>query len=144
MALLQRRDLLETTGMGGSERIGTHERGRSNARQAIFPTGSPVKHGQKKKPQLLTDKEADKKLGKVGGRLWNLITARKEANEVYGDTYFENHYPDADRDMKTLIDKKLQLAHSRLLAKETKEEKEKEVPHAEPHGGVTIVLNIGV
>lgn len=143
-ALLKRQDLLEGSGMGGDSRVTTHERARSNARQAIFPAGSPVAHGQKNPPKLLTDKEADKRLSKVDRKLWALVQARKDANEVYGDTYFENHYPLADRDLKTVIAKKVELAHSRLRAKETPEEKPKELPAPPPpKPNVTIVLNIG-
>jgi hypothetical protein len=108
----------------------------------VFPTGSPVALGQKKKPKLLSGRAADGRIRKLNGKLKSLLEARCEANKVYGDSYFENHYPLADKDMKTVLDKKVMTAHSRLRAKGAPEESEEESEREEPRG-VTIILNIG-
>lgn len=139
MALLKKLDLLEGSPMAGKSRSATHESGRQNARQSIFPTGSPVALGQQKAPKLLSKKRAEKTLGALRGKLRHLLEAREQANKVYGDTYFENHYPKADKDLKTALDKKVNSAHSRLKAKE-KDEPEKEEHTQMPT--IQIVLNI--
>ncbi len=144
MALLKRRDLLADAGMGGAARAATHERDRYNARQSVFPIGSPVAHGQRKKPKLLSRKRADGNDKTLKARLKPLLEAREDANKVMTDTrsYFENHYPVADKDLKTALNERVMNAHSRLRAKGKEGHKEKE---EEEHEAPTIqiILNIG-
>jgi hypothetical protein len=71
-------------------------------------------------------------------RIEPLLEARDQANKVYNTTYFENHYPNADRDLKTALHEKVMNAHSRLRA-----EDDGENSMDEGKSPVTIILNIG-
>ena len=143
MALLKRRDLLEGNPLAGSNRASTHGGERYNARQTVFPAGSPKSLGQKEKPKKLSRKIADKGLKLLSHKAEPLLEARAKANKVYGDSYFENHYPLADKDLKTIIDKMVMTAHSRVKAKGNEEPEEEEREEYAPVQPVTIVVNIG-
>lgn len=142
MALIKRRDLLADNPLAGSPRAAVHERDRYNARQTIFPTGSPRAHGQREKPKRLSRRAADRNLQLLDRKIAPLLSMRDKANKVYGETYFENHYPVADKDLKTTIDKMVMNAHSRLRAKQHEEEDEPKAvaTSAQP---ITVVINIG-
>jgi hypothetical protein len=66
------------------------------------------------------------------------LEARAQANKVYSNSYFENHYPEADKDLKSKLDEKIMAAHSRLKSGDDEEEQEEQNAP-----GITIVLNIG-
>lgn len=142
MALLKHKDLLEGSPMAGAHRAATHEMDRYNARQSVFPTGSPRAHGQREKPKKLSRKIADKTLKLLSQKAEPLLEARAKANKVYGETYFENHYPVADKDLKTMIDKMVMAAHSRVKSKHTEEshKEDNSEPYVHP---ITVVVNIG-
>lgn len=135
MARLLRRDLLENSPLGGSQNAAVHELDRPTGRNAIYSAGSPVPHGQRRQPRLITRKLADTKQRSLKERIEPLLEARKQVNKVYNSTYFENHYPVADRDLKTALNEKVMNAHSRLRAEEDESNS--------GEGSITIVLNIG-
>ena len=80
----------------------------------IFPTKSPVAFGQKKRPLRLSTMAAKFGLKTVHDRISELMHARKDVNKVHSEGYFENHYPEADGELKGLLHEKVMLAHSRL------------------------------
>lgn len=143
--LLKSKDLLSAINSGGSPRAGTHDGARYNARQSIFPTGSPRASGQKKAPpKSSSPKDTEKVIKTWDKKASPLYQVREKANKVYGDTYFENHYPTADQDLKTAIDEMVMAAHSRLrlpMDKEAEEEAPKEAQS--PMQPIMVVLNIG-
>jgi len=135
--LLKRRDLIASTGMGGSQSAAVHELDRPTGTNTVYSAGSPIRHGQRKQPRLLPKKAADFKQKSLKDRLSPLLEAREQANKVYNATYFENHYPRADRDLKTKLHEKVMNAHSRLRAEDDGEHSD------EGKSPVTIILNIG-
>ena len=143
MALIKRRDLLADNPLAGSPRAAVHERDRYNARQTVFPTGSPRASGQRERPKKLSSKAADRNLQLLNRKVAPLLSMRDKANKVYGETYFENHYPVADKDLKTAIDKMVMNAHSRFRAKQNEEEDEPKAVAAPSAQPITVVINIG-
>lgn len=108
------------------------------AGNTVYGTGSPVQSGQRKRPRLLSKKQASEKNKSLSDRIGPLMEARAQANKVYSNSYFENHYPEADKDLKKRLDEKIMTAHSRLKADDDGDEQEEK-----NNSGITIVLNIG-
>ena len=103
----------------------------------IFPTKSPIEFGQKKRPERLSAMASKYGLKTVHDRINELMEARKDVNKVHSEGYFENHYPEADGELKGLLHEKVMLAHSRLENPEPDEHDD----HEEKPKGITIVVN---
>lgn len=108
----------------------------------LFPTHTPVPFGgDGKAPPSMAASLAAKFFSKFTRRIKPIMKVRDAMDSVYSKGYFENHYRDADKDLKKLLDKEAKIAHSLLLSKEDlpdcDEEKEEE-----RSGGVIVNINL--
>jgi hypothetical protein len=72
-----------------------------------------------------------------------LLKVKKEADKVYSKGYFENHYPDADKHLKSMLHEKVMAAWSNSLNGNGKKVKEKEVDvHRESPLSISITINL--
>jgi hypothetical protein len=106
----------------------------------IFDTKSPVEFGQKSKPRKLSKKVAATGLASLNELISPTLEVRKEMNEVYGSGYFENHYPDADKELKDNLHNKAMVAHSNM---QSKEREGKATPLIKEAPSILIVVNNG-
>lgn len=115
-------------------------------RTTIFPSNSPVTNLEpvKTKPIILSRKKFGRLASLAKTRIMPLLKARKNIDKVHADGYFENHYPEADKKLKSLIHEDALIAwgNAENPSKEVLEEKAegKELGS----GGTTIVLNISI
>jgi hypothetical protein len=98
---------------------------------------SPIKQGDKLQPNKLRSRAANASVEKWRNKLMPLINARKILNKVYSNGYFENHYKEADADLKKVLHEQTMAAHSRLKAKE-----EPPVDSEEPCDTRALTINI--
>lgn len=99
-------------------------------KNGLFTTHSPITRGEEPKPENQKSSKLAQRLKVISARLNNLLQARTEADKVYSNGYFENHYPKADKQVKNLLHEKVMLAHSRALNNDISPEEIKE--SAEP------------
>lgn len=110
----------------------------------LFPTHTPVPFGgDGEAPPSMAATLAAKFFSKFTRRIKPIMKVRDAMDSVYSKGYFENHYRDADKDLKKLLDKEARVAHSLLLSKEDPpccddEEEEEE----EGNGGVVVNINL--
>ena len=66
-----------------------------------------------------------------------LMEARKNLNKIYSDGYFENHYPEADKDLKNHLHEQTMSSWTNAMNKEEKAEEA-----GEENKQITVVINI--
>lgn len=105
----------------------------------LFPTHTPVPFGgDGEAPPSMAATLASKFFNKFTRRIKPLMKVRDAMDSVYSKGYFENHYREADKDLKKLLDKEAKVAHSLLLSKEDIPCEDKE----ETGGGVVVNINL--
>ena len=109
-------------------------------RHIIFPTNSPVHTlgGEKvEAPKPISGALHALAKKKHARRLQPLLEARKAAEKVYSKGYFENHYKDADKKLKSLLHEKVMDAWANSISDDDGyEEKE------ESKGGLSLSISI--
>ena len=83
----------------------------------IFPTHTPVPFGgDGVRPSSMASTLAAKFFDKFTKRIKPIMKVRDAMDNVYSKGYFENHYGDADKALKKILDKEAKVAHSLLIA----------------------------
>jgi hypothetical protein len=113
-------------------------------RHIIFPTNSPVdvSGGEKvKAPKTLKRGLFERNSALRDRKFAPLLKAKEEADKVYSNGYFENHYKDADKTLKTMLHDKVMdaWANTNGYKKKKKEEDVKEGKGL----SLTISVNLG-
>lgn len=74
-------------------------------RTTIFPSNSPVTNLEpvKKLPSILPRKKFGRLADLAMSRIKPLLKMREKIDKVHADGYFENHYPNADKKLKSLL-----------------------------------------
>ena len=117
----------------------------------IFPTHTPVDRqgggDPIEEPMPLDGKRYRTEEGRLLKKLSPLVAAKNEADKVYSNGYFENHYPDADKKLKRMLHSRVMNAWANALNEHEREEEEKdERPRGHGglgNGGVTIHISVG-
>jgi len=106
---------------------------RFNDKHEIFPMRSPVDALDPPKLPSLLSKSTGRLAQLANSRSDGLLAARETLNKVYADSYFENHYPDADRKLKKVLHAKTMKAWE-------------DVENAAPKSGgnkITLTISLG-
>jgi len=74
-----------------------------NDKHEISFMRSPVDRLDPPKLPSLLSGSTGRLAGLASSRADGLLAARDTLNKVYSDSYFENHYPDADRKLKRVL-----------------------------------------
>lgn len=107
----------------------------------LFTTHSPISRGEEPTPERMKTNRLAQRLKVISARLNNLLKTREEADRVYSNGYFENHYPKADKQLKNLLHEKVMLAHSRALNDELDSDETGGEPRSEESDAkVTIII----
>ncbi len=105
----------------------------------IMPTKTPVPFRGKHTPMRMPSSLASRVFKRLTHRVKPMMKVRDAMDKVYSKGYFQNHYPDADGELKQTLHKEAMVAHSRLRAQE-------EAPE-EDHGllgpKMSITINLG-
>jgi hypothetical protein len=110
----------------------------------IYPTHSPVDRlGGESLPAPLPMRENDYKIAsaRLLRKLSPLLRAREEADKVYSNGYFENHYPEADKKVKRLLHNRVMAAWANALNDSCNDDNK--FNGGLGNGGVTININVG-
>jgi len=107
----------------------------------IFPTRSPI-NSLAGPPE--ETKYAEEITPKYSGRFMKkLLESKRDLDEVYSKGYFENHYPEADKQLKEFLHGKTMTSWAKTMKEEPSyEEEEHNDKEEHPSGGITIVLNV--
>lgn len=98
----------------------------SGIANGLFSSKSPIDMNKRREePRRLRSKVAERIIKGLSNRLKRLLEARDEVNKVHSEGYFENHYPDADKELKGLLHDKVMTAHSRMRADDDYEEEDR-------------------
>jgi len=105
----------------------------------IFPTRSPI-NSLAGPPE--ETKSAEEMIPKYSGKFMKrLLESKRDLDDVYSRGYFENHYPEADKQMKQFLHDKTMTVWAKALKEKTShEEEEKEDKNKEPN--ITIIVNV--
>jgi hypothetical protein len=101
----------------------------------IFPTKSPVDRlgGDKpSNPGPLSRDNFKAICENTKRKLKPLLKAKEVSDKVYSNGYFENHYPDADRELKSLLHEKVMAAWANAESDDSYEEEEFESHESTP------------
>jgi hypothetical protein len=112
----------------------------------IFPTGSPVdvQGGEKvKAPKKLKRGLFEKNSLLRDRKLQPLLRARDDADKVYSKGYFENHYKDADKDLKGMLHEKVMDAWANSIGTGSDKKSEK-VAVVDPKKGLSLNISITI
>jgi len=115
---------------------------------SIFPVSSPIDRSfgstELKAPKPMSDEIFDTKYKKMLKKVRPLLEVKEEADKVYSNGYFENHYPEADKKLKSLLHEKAMDAWARSLSsKDAKVEDEEEEEKAEKKA-ISITISLGL
>lgn len=114
------------------------ERGFDRRVPVIFPTKSPI--SSLAGPPEET-KSAEEIMPKYSGRFMKrLLESKRDLDEVYSRGYFENHYPDADKQVKQFLHDKTMTMWAKALKEEPSHEEESGEDEEKP--SITIVVNV--
>jgi hypothetical protein len=112
----------------------------------IFPTNSPVDRlggtSDAKEPYPCNSKLYKETSARLLRKLSPLLQARKEADKVYSKGYFENHYPEADKQAKRMLHSRVMNAWANAL-NDMDDEQDVPRPGLGGGGGATIIINVG-
>ena len=104
----------------------------------IFPTQSPVNSLAGPPEETKTPPE-EGFIPKFSGKFMKkLLESRKDLNNVYSEGYFQNHYPEADKNLKQFLHEKTMASWAKAL----REREEHEEPDGDEAPSFTIVVNI--
>lgn len=75
------------------------------SKHEIFPSKSPVSNIDPvvEKPAPVSRRQYGRLAELAFSRIKPLMKTREALNKVYSDSYFENHYPEADKTLKGLL-----------------------------------------
>lgn len=107
----------------------------------IFPTKTPVPFKGKPRPPMRAASIADRFFNNLTRRIKPLMKVRDAMDKVYSKGYFENHYPEADEELKHVLHSEALEAHARLRATDNSDEHEERKEGL--LGGLTININVG-
>jgi len=114
------------------------EAGFDRRMSIIFPTHSPVNSLAGPPEETKTPPAEDFKPRFSGKFMQRLMESRADVNKIYSEGYFENHYPEADKQLKQFLHEKTMASWAKALSdnEETEHSEEQENP------GLTVVINI--
>ena len=87
----------------------------------VFPSHTPVPFEdgtEVKEVPKFGASLADRFYKKFTRRIYPLLKVRETMDKVYSNGYFQQHYRDADIDLKRELNNQAKIAHSRLLAED--------------------------
>lgn len=103
----------------------------------IFPTKSPVNSLAGPPEETKIAKEIMPKFS--GKFMQKLLESKRNLDGVYSNGYFENHYPEADKNLKEFLHEKTMNSWAKALEKKNDESSEHEEGEDR---GLTVVINI--
>lgn len=103
----------------------------------VFPTRTPIGFKEKRDPPKLAPRLAKRFFDNMSQRIKPLMKVRDAMDKVYSKGYFENHYPEADSELKKTLHEEAMVAHNRLREPAVEKEDENKSP------SISITLNLG-
>lgn len=110
-------------------------------RSGLFQAHSVVDSMDEPKYKSIPRVKARSYLSEIERRIRLCLEARAEADKIFSNGYFENHYPTADKLLKKLFHEKCMYAISHMMSDEPEEEAPEEVEEQESSNSkVTIII----
>lgn len=103
----------------------------------IFGTKSPVNSLAGPPRETDAPPSEDFKPRFSGRFMQRLMEDRESLDKIYSRGYFENHYPEADKQLKEFLHEKTMSSWAKTLTEDSEEPEEKE-----DNPGLTLVINI--